>query len=418
MNSTVRLLVCTIVPAALAGCMFQHTNDDVSVRPETAMGSRATIMMPGQGAPPMTVFGQPTGAGSSTSSGSQTGSSQSSSSSGGSSTSSGSGTAPDGGSTPGPGSDDGMVMLGGTVHEADASSRMRQTPIIGPILALVGYPFWAFRSNEAKADRAAEKRGEAYADKQEPGQRFPRSSDDAERMRLEQENQRIREQLDQRARAHRPATISEELAALERSLGSSETKTSSPPSREALDRDHDGRPDLWSYREDAGGSREELDDDHDGRADRILHYDGTGQLTSAEEDLDHNGSFETVTQYQGGQIARRRTDSDDDGQADSWSFYEQGEMVRHEVDRDKDGFRDLILMYAAGALLREEDDRNRDGRPDLVSAYRDGAVVEKHEDIDFDGLSDVSSYYENGKLVRRTVSSEGVIEPWSEGAGS
>ncbi len=418
MNSTVRLLVCALVPAALSGCLFQHTNDDASIRPETAMGSRATIMMPGQGAPPMTVFGQPTGAGSSTSSGSQTGSSQSSSSSGGSSTSSSSGPASTGGSAPGPGNDDGMVMLGGTVGEGDASSKIRQTPIVGPILALVGYPFWAFRSNEKKADRAAEKRGEAYADKQRPGQRFPRSSDDAERMRLEQENQRIREQLDQRATSRGPTTISDELAALERSLGSSETKTSSPPWREALDRDHDGRPDLWSYREDGERSREELDDDHDGRVDRVLHYDETGQLTSAEEDLDHNGSFETVTQYQGGQIARRRSDSDDDGQADSWSFYERGEMVRHEVDRDKDGFRDLILVYAAGVLLREEDDRNRDGRPDLVSTYRDGSVVEKHEDIDFDGLSDVSSYYEHGKLVRRTVSSEGVLEPWSQGPGS
>jgi hypothetical protein len=69
-------------------------------------------------------------------------------------------------------------------------------------------------------------------------------------------------------------------------------------------------------------------------------------------------------------------------------------------------------------LSREEDDRNRDGRPDLVSRYRDGAIVEKTEDLDYDGLPDITSFYEQGKLVRRSVSSEGALDSWSQGSGS
>ena len=66
----------------------------------------------------------------------------------------------------------------------------------------------------------------------------------------------------------------------------------------------------------------------------------------------------------------------------------------------------------------EEDDRNRDGRPDLILHYQDGAVTEKTEDLDYDGLPDITSYYESGRLVRRTVSSEGALESWSDGTGS
>jgi hypothetical protein len=435
------LLVTATLSLLCTGCLFQHTNDDSSIRPETAIGTRATIMMPGQGPAPMTVFGQPTGgaaagSGSASSSGSSTsqkGAQTSSGSSSGSRSSTGSGsssgTAPgtssgsrtsSGAGLPTPGSDDGMSMLGGTVGEGDASSQIRSTPIIGPILSLVGYPFFVFRSNEEKADHVAAQRADEYAAKQQTGRPIPRSADDAERMRIESENTHIREQLNRKKAARGPATISDELAALERSLGtsrSSESRTPTPEIREGLDRNHDGRPDLWAYRE-AGQSREELDDDHDGRPDRILFYDDQKRLERSEEDLDYDGRFETFTHYIDGEISRRRADSDGDGAPDSWSFYSAGELVRHEVDRDKDGFRDLILVYEAGSLVREEDDRNRDGRPDMVSVYREGAVIEKHDDMDFDGLPDITSYYEGGKLVRRTVSSEGALEPWQGGSGS
>jgi len=420
--SRIAAVFCIGLGIALPGCFrFSHMDKDLSTRPERAMGSGASIMMPGEGGPSMPGSTAGAGAGSS----SQSGPSQS-----GSSSQSGSGAPP---------GDDGMVMIGGGSGSYDQSNSERQVPIIGPFTALLGYPFWALgKSNEEKADKAADERDLANPGNEAASPQRPRGEDDHQRQRLEAENERILEQLSQKQSSQRRASIGDELAALERTLGSRaqtapESTQTAPdtPVRptavarvkpletvEAVDRNRDGRPDLWAHRVGGVTQREELDDDHDGRADRILYYDERSRLSRSEEDHDSDGRMETVSQYAEGALARRRADSDGDGQTDSWSFFRDGEMVRHEVDRDADGFRDLVLVYDDGELTREEDDRNRDGRPDLISMYDGGAVTEKHEDIDYDGLPDVTSFYEKGRLVRRTVSSEGALESWSDGAGS
>lgn len=394
-------------------------NRDSSNRPEKAMGSAARVMMPGESTPPMTVYGQPDGSGG----GGATSSQQNGPNSSGSSSQHGA--PPSGG-----GNDDGMTMIGGVSGEADVSNKERKIPIVGPLLTLVGYPFWIFgKSNEEKADKAAEDRAEENM-QLEPG--GPRTPDDAERQRVAAENDRIRRELEQQRSAPQRSSIGDELAALERALGNGSAAATPEPqaqaapvttaraeTREGVDRNRDGRPDLWAVREGDRVLREELDDNHDGVADRILFYDDEHRVKRAEEDLDGDGRMETISHYSAGEVARRRADSDGDGQSDSWSFYESGNLVRHEVDRDADGFRDLILLYESGELTREEDDRNRDGKPDLVSHYgHGGELLEKTEDLDYDGLPDITSYYEGGKLVRRAVSSEGALESWSETSGS
>ena len=403
-----------VSPVLLAGCFrFQHMNRDASERPERAIGSRAVIMMPGEAPPPLSATGSGGPQGSSSSSSSSSNTSQS-----GQQSSSGSGG----------GGDDGMVMISGGGGSADASTRDRETPIVGPFLTLLGYPFWIFgRSVEEKADDQAEDRARELEGQPAQVRTSANPRDDAQRRRLEHENERIRSQLEQRQSSAGGGSIADELAALERSLGGSRPEPAARPTtaavrpperRESVDRNRDGRPDLFSVRTADGSLREELDDDHDGRVDRLLFYDANRRLVKSEEDLDGNGSFETVSHFADGQIARRRSDSDGDGQADSWSFYRGGELARHETDRDGDGFRDLVTIYEAGELKREEDDRNRDGRPDLVSLYSEGAVVVKHDDVDYDGLPDITSYYEEGKLVRRQISSESVLETWSPTSGS
>lgn len=383
------LISCSLL---LAACFnFGHLNRDQSSRPDVRVGTRATILLPSD---THAAAGSISGGGTQQREETQNQSS-------GSSSGSGSGS-----------SSEEIPVLAGSGGSSDSSTRTRDVPILGPITAIFGYPFSIFgKSASEKADEAAAERETEIS-----APRFPRTSDQEERDRLEAENRRIREQLAQRAEQS-PAvggSIAEELAALERTLRR-EPGSLSVERREAFDRDLDGRPDLWSVRS-GDELREELDEDRDGRPDRVLRYDAAGMLVRAEEDLDRNGSFETVSQYAQGEIARRRADSDGDGQSDSWTFYRAGEMIRHEVDRDRDGFRDLVLVYAEGELEREEDDRNRDGRPDLITRYRDGAVQEKHEDVDFDGRTDVSSFYEDGKLVRRSVNQSSSLEGWDEGS--
>ena len=227
-------------------------------------------------------------------------------------------------------------------------------------------------------------------------------------------------------RSRGAVSIADELAALQRApRAASQPAPAVPPPLETtldparrpsggsegpvadgiVDRDEDGRIDLWLYREDGDIVRKVIDQDFDGRPDTTLHYDpDTHRLARIEEDSDRNGATDSWTEYREGEVTRRRVDSDHDGSVDTWTFYRDGEISRHEQDTTGDGFRDRIGHYEGGTLLREEHDRNGDGRPDLTEHYADGRnVSRREEDRDHDGAVDVISHYENGRLARREL---------------
>lgn len=359
MDPPARLAIALLACLALACGQLRHVDTQDEARPETDLGVGATVMYPGQPAPPL---------------GSQTRTGD-------------------------------LTAIGGSHQEKSLDTKDRSVPIVGPLLTLFGYPFWIFGKDvHEKADAAQ---------RQETPARPPLTSDEAERQRLLAENERLRRELARPGGAQPPfgaaptglapaiptgaptgtaTSISQELVALERSLGVAPQRPARAPAE-------------------ARGARVARDEDGDGRLDRLLVYDAGDRLVRSEEDLDGDGRLESVTLYDGGEVVRKRVDTDADGIVDSWSFFRDGELVRHEVDRDGDGFRDLVMFYAAGELVREEEDRNGDGRTDVTVVYDGGDVVERHEDVDFDGTPDVLSFYERGKLVRREVRSEGLLEP-------
>ena len=397
-----RSLIATLLSGLLLGCGLGYSKAQVDRRPDRALGVGARVINPAEASP---ALGMP-GSGSSQSTSSSSRGQQS-----GSSTSSGS---------PHEDPEEHLTMIGGHSGSAQESETTKEAPAFLPLL---GYPFWFLgKSLEKKADRAVER--EAKKEHKKTPEMAPvHTPDDAERARLRRENEQLRDQLQRsHASAREPspsrASIGDELAALERSLAPRPSVAPPPLPQTGLslprsvDRNADGRPDLWSYSESGGRVREALDQDHDGRVDKILSYDAEHRLHKSEEDLDGDGVMETVTLFQDGHVVRRRTDSDGDGQTDTWSFYRDGELERHEIDRDADGFRDLVLSYRDGELVREEEDRNGDGRPDSVLLYSNGEIATTREDLDYDGVTDIESTYEGGKLVRRDLNSETGLENW------
>jgi hypothetical protein len=315
-----------------------------------------------------------------------------------------------------------MSVIGGASGELSRSERRRDTPL-GPLTALFGYPFWIFgKTLEQKAEQATGTGGApgSATSSTGPPNELPQTADEIERDRLQRENEELQRALQRQAErppAPRPEqSIADELAGLrasldQRSAQQQQSRRLSTPERvrEAVDRNGDGRPDLWLYEDSSGKTRQVLDENADGRPDQIHIFGPDRELLRTEEDLDGDGQPETISLYEAGQTVRRRADTNHDGVTDTWSFYENGEVVRHEVDRDGDGFRDLTLFYEEGELIREEQDANGDGRPDVVVRYSKGQISAREEDLDYDGTPDVLSFYENGKLIRKEVRSEELL---------
>ena len=172
-----------------------------------------------------------------------------------------------------------------------------------------------------------------------------------------------------------------------------------------VDRDEDGRVDMWIYRDHGQIVRKALDQNFDGRPDTTLHYDPEShQLARVDEDSDDDGAIDTWTDYRDGQVVRRRADADRDGTVDTWTFYRDGKITRHEQDTTGDGFRDRVGFYADGKLVREDRDSNGDGRPNIMNYYdAKERVSRREEDTDMDGVIDVISHYEKGRLARREL---------------
>ena len=172
-----------------------------------------------------------------------------------------------------------------------------------------------------------------------------------------------------------------------------------------VDRNDDGRIDMWIYRSNGQITRKQLDQNFDGRPDTTLHYDPiTHQLSQVAEDSNHDGAIDSWTDYREGSVVRRRVDSDGDGSVDTWTYYRNGKIARHEQDTTGDGFRDRAGFYREGRLSHEELDSNADGLADITNHY-DGReqLIRREEDTDLDGVIDVISHFQAGRLSRKEL---------------
>jgi hypothetical protein len=178
------------------------------------------------------------------------------------------------------------------------------------------------------------------------------------------------------------------------------------------DRDGDGAPDHWIYRDASGRPvREQFDENGDARPDRTAWLDPvTGREARVEEDANLDGRVDTWVELVDGKPARQRRDTNHDGAPDAWAYYDrEGRLTREELDLDGDGYRNREAIYRAGKLAKQREDRDGDGRFDLVTTYDpEERIARRDEDRDADGRIDTRSIYQAGKLVKREVVSEAI----------
>jgi hypothetical protein len=451
-------LALALAAGLAGGCAYTNTKNDIDRQPIVHHGVGATILMPGQSAPalpvpvrgvgqrgaPAPVYGGVPGGGGSTS-GSYSGSGTGTGSGGGYAAGPGTAQGYGGGSygSPAPGappvgSGGNIQFIGGAEIDEVTHTELHQDPLLlkglfAPV-ALVAWPFRkAYEALQGDPEPVVAPPPDA------PAPRGPMDYEAAyEQSQLDQLEQQVAQpapgasaQLASRPPAPsaagagagaRPSSIADELAALQRRVpprgvlpeAGAPPKAGAPtPSGVAdkvSDRNGDGRPDVWQYRDNGVLVRELFDEDGDGRVDRTIRYDtATGQKSYEEEDSNVDGLVDSWVEYRGGEVIRRRQDGNGDGQPDSWTLYRAGKLARVEEDRNGDGFRDRVGYYQDGRMRREVEDANGDGRPDRVTLYDDSERArERSEDVDGDGLVDARSFFENGKLVRRELVDESV----------
>lgn len=425
-------LLATLATGLAFGCT--PTQSGLPNAPVFNTGARATIIMPGQNAPPMPGQGTTTtkiGPGSY--SGSQSGAYPGQA-----------GGAPPIGTPPSAyGNPGDMTMLGGAVtvdtrEIVKPRNSLHSNPVLWPF-AIVAWPFekaaqlveqaGGGESQTEKLNRRAEAIANAGGgpindSATQAQENYEQSQVEAMQRQLEQQGAVAHDSgaapPQQFATAQTTGggtlSIADELAALRNrppsnaagpvASGPSGVASNARGADDAEDRDGDGQADHWIYETDGNKTRELFDDDGDGQADRTVHYEaGSEQIARIEQDGNSDGATDSWVLYENGKQSQRRVDTNHDGQIDAWTFYdERGQITRQAADLDGDGSRDRAELFVNGKLERRTEDLDGDGQPDRTTRFdAQGNQTELEEDKDGDGQIDVKSFYSDGRLVKRQI---------------
>jgi hypothetical protein len=461
-------LLGTLALLPLAGCMaYSHSERDVDRTPIVNIGSRASIIYPGQAAPGFPTLQPPPG----------TTGAQSYSSQNGPNGQSGQGqyTGSPGQPSadplpaqpppphaqsayqpaPAPRSDPnaGMVMLGGAREDITQHTSIREDPLFMKYLmaplVVAAAPFVLAK--------------EAIVGEPEPGPALPRPPNPTSRptqppppqaqhyeermmqnMSRELSERQVRQERDATQQALAPearrttasasssgqSSIAAELEALRRtpdlpSRGQQNDRealhdqtTPSRASNHANATTADGARRSFQPRAESGPNTTTadgiVDRNNDGRIDQWI-YRSNGEIEREELDEDFDGHVDRIIHIDlaSHQIRLVEEDNGGGGAIDTWTEYRQGAIARRRADSDGDGSVDTWSFYHSGELVRHEQDTTHDGFRDAITFYQQGNRLRETRDIDADGESDVELFYdENDQVVRREEdhNSDGAVE--------
>ncbi len=452
----------TLALLPLGGCMaYSRSDRDLDRTPIVNIGSRASIIYPGQSAPNFPTLPPPPG-----STAAQTYSSQSNGPNGQSGQSSQYGGPPgqpnaDPLSTqspdqpsyqpayqppPAPQSDPdaGMTMLGGAREDITRHTTIREDPLfmkyLTAPLVIAAAPFVLAK--------------EAIVGEPEPGPAVPRPpnptsqsaqpppprAQNYEERRLQNMSQELseRQARQERDRAHQglapdstlttaslAATDGLSIAAELEALRRTPDLPSRGPAKDRADSHDSTIPSRSSNAPSVPVSDHSaatanpssnstiadgiVDRNSDGRIDQWI-YRNHGEIEREELDEDFNGHVDRIihTDVASHQIRLVEEDNNGAGTIDTWTEYQQGAIARRRADSDGDGVVDTWSFYRSGELVRHEQDTTHDGYRDAISFYQDGRRLRETRDLDADGEPNVELFYdENDQVVRSEEDSDG-----------
>ena len=146
--------------------------------------------------------------------------------------------------------------------------------------------------------------------------------------------------------------------------------------RLSYDSNKNGTPDSFAYMDEAKVLRVEIDKDEDGRIDLWEYYDADQRLEKVAVSRLTNGQVDEWA-YEGpnGTVAKIEMSTRQDGKVQRTEFYERGALAHAEEDTDGNGTVDKWEAYANGVLASVAFDTEGAGRPTRRLVYQaDGKV--------------------------------------------
>jgi len=184
--------------------------------------------------------------------------------------------------------------------------------------------------------------------------------------------------------------------------------------RQEVDKDGDGKTDLWITRDaDGRASCQEEDQDFDGKPDLISSYLG-GTLRQLRQDSKLKGCFDLEESYDAnGELTRQLSDENGDCRIDLWSGLKNGKVVWQAKDQRGAGRATVLTRYdSSGAATVQELVAEGKHNPDKkLFINADGSVRSQCLDNDGDGVFDVRYRIEAG------VVSAGLVDTDRDGVG-
>lgn len=108
----------------------------------------------------------------------------------------------------------------------------------------------------------------------------------------------------------------------------------------------------------------EIDTNLDGIKDVVRTFNPKGEAIHEEVDRNYDGRVDLWINFVDGRLAQEDVDTNNDGKADVWKFYVNGQLQRIRRDRNFDGKADIWEIYARGRLERVGLDDSYDGHVD------------------------------------------------------
>ncbi len=108
----------------------------------------------------------------------------------------------------------------------------------------------------------------------------------------------------------------------------------------------------------------EIDTNLDGIKDVVRTFNPKGEALHEEVDRNYDGRIDLWIKFVDGRLAEEDVDTNNDGKPDVWKFYVNGQLQRIRRDRNFDGKPDIWEIYARGRLERVGLDDTFDGHVD------------------------------------------------------